>query len=185
MDLSEYKVIKEKDGMKFARTAKNHYQIHFSMQNSFIHLPSIINLDLLKLLYELNSDIYEKTHLEKINEKEAVVCLLMKHFFQDLGLPQRYYHFHVERTEMEQMIRFYSQSIHSDKPEWIPSEAHLVPMQSMTLLCEMITPHKVNVLSSVVFHENHVVPPFMEKFIGMILHKIFNRLKQFIENYRT
>ena len=67
MDSSEYKIIKEKDGMKFARTAKNHYQTLFSMQNSFIHLPSILNFDLLKLLYDLNSDIYENVHLEKIN----------------------------------------------------------------------------------------------------------------------
>jgi len=185
MDSSVYKIIKEKDGMKFARTAKNHYQTHFSMQNSFIHLPSIINFDLLKLLYDLNSDIYEKVHLEKINEKEAVVCLLMKHFFQDMGLPQRYYYFHVEMTETDSMIRFYSQSIHADRPEWIPSDAHLVPMQSMTFLCEIVSPHKVNALSSVVFQENHVIPPFMEKFVGMIIHKIFNRLKQFIENYRN
>ena len=182
---SEYKIIKEKDGMKFARTTKNKYQMSFSMQNQFIHLPNIIHFDLLKLMYELNSDIYEKTHLEKINEKEAVVTLLMKPFFQDMGLPQRYYHFHVERTETDQMIRFHSQTIHADKPEWISSDVQLVPMKSMTLLCEIINPHKISVLSSVIFHDNHVVPPFMEKFIGLILHKIFNRLKQFIENYRS
>jgi hypothetical protein len=185
MDSSEYKVITERDGMKFARTSKNNYQMSFSMQNQFIHLPSIIHFDLLKLMYELNSDIYEKTHLEKLNEKEAVVTLLMKHFFQDLGLPQRYSHLHVERTESDEMICFHSQTIHADRPEWIPKEVHLVSMKSMKLLCEIVTPHKVNVLSSVVFNENHVVPPFMEKFVGVILHKIFNRLKQFIENYRT
>jgi len=182
---SEYKIIREKDGMKFARTSKNNYQTNFSMQNSSIHLPSIINFDLLKLMYELNSDIYEKVHLEKINEKEAVICLLMKHFFQDMGLPQRYYYFHVERTESDQLIRFHSQTIHADRPEWIPSDVQLVPMQSMTLLCDIITPHKVSVFSSVVFHQHHIIPPFMEKFVGIIIHKIFNRLKQFIENYRN
>jgi hypothetical protein len=182
---TEYKVIMEKEGMKFARTSKNHYQMIFSIQNKTIHLPSIINFDLVKFIYDLNPDIYEKVHLEKINSKEAVVTLLMKHFFQDIGLPQRYSHIHIERFETSETIHFQSQTIHADKPEWIPKETQLVSMKSMNLLCDIITPHKVNISTFVVFNENHVVPPFMEKFVGMILHKIFNRLKQFIENYRS
>jgi hypothetical protein len=180
---TEYKVIMEKEGMKFSRIAKNQYQLNFMIQNNKIHLPNIINFDLVKLIYDLNTDIYEKTHLEKINNNEAVVTLLMKHFFEDLGLPQRYSYLHVQKTETNETIRFQSVPIQAERPEWIPEEAQMVAIKSMTMLCEILSPHKITVSTFVFFKENHVVPPFMEKFVGMILYKIFNRLKQFIENY--
>ena len=58
------------------------------------------------------------------------------------------------------------------------------PMNMKDLICNCVseTQHKVNFVVNVIFHENTIVPPFAEKMIGMILFKIFNRLKQFIEN---
>ena len=182
----DFKVITEKDGMKFVRTEKNHYMLSFSIQNQHIHLPSIVNFDLVKLIYDLNGDIYEKVHLEKINEDEAVITLVMKHFFADMGLPQRYSYLHTRKQSDGAFIIFDSQSIYSEKPDkdMVPEEAVLVPMESIKMVCELVTESKMNLNCSVRFHEKHNVPAFMEKFVGMIVHKIFNRLKQFIENYR-
>jgi hypothetical protein len=180
----DFKIILEKDGIQFTRIKKNNYQITFIIQNSHIHLPSIIDFDLLKLLYDLNTDIYEKVIFEKINANEAVATLLMKHFFADLGLPQRYSHIHIEKQINKENIQFFSQTNFSEKPTNIPEEAVIVPLKNMNLLCEIMNTHKVNVHCSIIFNENHHVPPFIEKFVGQIINKIFNRLKQFIENYR-
>ena len=43
---------------------------------------------------------------------------------------------------------------------------------------------KSNKLIFVLFENYMVVPPVVEKLVGLILYKIFNRVKQFIENVR-
>lgn len=181
---TEFKILVEKDGMKFSRIEKNHYMLSFSMQNQHIFLKNIINFDLIKLIYDLNNDIYEKVHLEKINEQEAIITLVMKHFFVDMGLPQKYSYLHIQKLVEENMITFHSQTIYGSKPQDVPEEAEIVPLKSVKIICETIDQHKMNATCSVYFNENHRVPVFAEKFVGMILYKIFNRLKQFIENYR-
>ena len=157
----ERKIIleKEKDDFTFIRVKKNEYEITFTIQNNFIHLPSIINFDLLKLLYELNKDIFERVTLDKINEHSAITSLLMKHFFVDLGLSQKYTYFHIEKKETNKemnketnkekekyKIIFYSKTIFAEKPEIIPDEASLVPFQDINISVEVETSHKVNIL---------------------------------------
>ena len=182
----DFKIIIEKQDCTFARLKKNEYRITFTIQNNFIHLPSIINFDLVKLLYELNKDIFSSVTLEKINENEAITTLLMKHFFVDLGLPQKYAYFHIEKKEEfeeeKYNINFYSKTIFAEKPEIIPDEADLLAFKDMNLLIEIENSHKVNIVSSILLYENQDIPFFVEKFIGQIIYKIFNRLKQFIEN---
>ena len=194
----ERKIIleKEKDDFTFTRVKKNEYEITFTIQNNFIHLPSIINFDLLNLLYELNKDIFERITLDKINEHSAITSLLMKHFFVDLGLSQKYAYFHIEKKETNKetnkepnketnkekyYINFNSKTIFAEKPEIIPDEASLVPFQDMNFSVKVETSHKVNVFCSIILQENQDIPFFIEKFMSQIMYKIFNRLKQFIE----
>jgi len=183
----ESKIIMEnkKDNFTFTRVKKNEYEIKFTIQNNFIDLPSIINFDLLKLLYDLNKDIFSNITLEKINEKEAVSVLLLKHFFVDLGLPQHYSYFHIEKKENEkENINFYSKTIFCERPEIIPDEARLIVFEGINISIQIETPHKLNISGSILLQENQNqnIPFFIEKFISRIIYKIFNRLKQFIEN---
>jgi len=174
----------EKDNFTFTRVKKNDYEITSTIQNNFIHLPSIINFDLLKLLYELNKDIFSSFTLEKINENSAITILLLKHFFVDLGLSQKYAYFHIEKKETNKEkfnIIFNSKTIFAEKPEIIPDEAVLVPFQDINLSVEVESSHKVNVFCSILLEENQDIPFFVERFISQIIYKIFNRLKQFIE----
>jgi hypothetical protein len=57
-------------------------------------------------------------------------------------------------------------------------------MQELNNICDIITPHKINFSCNVIFDPNTNIPPFAEKMVGIILHKIFKRVKQFIENVR-
>ena len=108
----------------------------------------------------------------------------MKHLFEDLGLPQRFSYVHVKKICQENRITFESQTIKSERPEGMPVDSELVPIRKMVSNCDIITPHKIRFTFHVLFENNMLVPPVAEKLIGLILYKIFNRVKQFIENVR-
>jgi hypothetical protein len=182
--MTDSEVLLNKEGLQFARVKEKHYTLTFSMENMHIILSNIIDFNLIKLIYDLNSDIYEKVILDKINDDEAVATLLMKHFFEDLGLPQRFSFLHIKKIVEERRIIFVSQSIRSHKPEGMPEDAELMAINDLTSICNIVTPHKINFSFNIVFDPIMNIPPFAEKMVGLILFKIFKRVKQFIENVR-
>ena len=75
---NKIKVLVEKDGMKFIKLEKNKYNLLYSIENQNINLEPLINFELIKLIYELNPDIYEKVVLNKHNEEEAQITILIQ-----------------------------------------------------------------------------------------------------------
>lgn len=177
-------ILFNKDGFVFSKVYNNHYRLVFTMENNNIILSKIVDFSLIKLIYDLNNDVYEKVNVEKLNDDEAIITLLMKHFFEDLGLPQRFSFVHMKKIVEDRRITFHSQSIKSHRPEGMPDEAELMAIENMISICDIVTPHKVNFSFNVIFDASMTVPPFAEKMVGMISHKIFKRVKQFIENVR-
>jgi len=179
------KIIYEKDGFKFEKIKDNVFNLIFDVENNKLSLPSLINFDLVKLIYDLNNDIYISNTLQKIPESNsAIVILLMKHFFEDLGLPQRYSHLYMTQEITEKQIVFNACSIYADnKPDGIPDDAELMPIKFMIIKCDIITQNKVDFNCSIVFDNNLNIPPFAEKVIGIMIHKIFTRVKKFINSY--
>ena len=182
---SIYKVLFNNGGILLEKIKKNNYQLSMEIENHSLHLLSIVDFDLLKLLYDLNQDIYEKIIFEKINENEVIATLLMKHFFVDLGLPQRYSYLHIEKkiNKEKDSIEFFSNPISIVIPENIPFSAAPIPLEKMITKCEMANKTTLKITSSITFQENHLLPFFIEKIVGQIIFKIFNRLKLFIEKY--
>lgn len=175
-------VLFESNGFQFTKLNHNNYNASFSVENPKIHLAKIINFEFIQLIYKLNPDIYEYVHLEKINEKEAIITLIMKPFFEDLGLPQKYSYMHMKKTIYDNKIVFDAQAIRSFKPDVIPPEAQSVSFSKMTSICHLETAHKIRFTYNVCIDEDRTIPPFVEKFIGIASNKIFTRVKQFIEN---
>jgi hypothetical protein len=61
-------ILFDKDGFKFIRVRKNHYKLSFNMENNNIIISKIIDFNLIKLIYDLNQDVYEKVNIQKIND---------------------------------------------------------------------------------------------------------------------
>jgi ADP-glucose pyrophosphorylase len=177
-------ILFNKEGFIFSRVKKNNYKLEFSIENNYINIPKIIDFNLVKLIYDLNPDIYEKINIQILNEHEAVLAALFKHFCEDLGLPQNYSFLNMKLINEEKRIIIKSQTIYSYKPEWIPSDTELMKMDELTSICNIITPHKVLFSFHVTFNPQENIPTFAEKTVGVILFKIFKRVKQFIENVR-
>ena len=181
MDCEEPKVIIRNSGMQFIKKSKNNFELTYTIENDKLNLVDIINFDFIKLVYDLNKDIYDYTHLNKISETEATFTCLMKPLFEDLGILQKYSYMQINKSVTDNQIIFVSTPITTEKPEGIPRNAEIVKIKQITSVCSIETPHKINVYNNIIINENHKIPPFLEKFLGNMLCKIFSRIKLFID----
>ena len=172
-----------KENCTFKRYGVNKYLLEYDMENTNIYMAKIIDFSLVQLIYNLNPDIYEHIEFNKINDSHVVSILLMKHFFEDIGLPQRYSFMNIKKEVEQNRILFKAETIiQKEKPQQIPNEAEVLNIDNLTCICYLITPHKVKISFDINFNSGFHIPLFAEKMIGIIIHKIFKRLKQFIEN---
>jgi hypothetical protein len=177
-------ILFSKEGFEFAKVLKYKYSLKFYIENPNIILHKIIDFSLIKLIYDLNGDIYEKINFDKINDNEAIMSILIKNLFEDLGLPQKFSYVNIKKYTTENKITFITQSIQSERPKGMPIESEQLPLQIMTCNCDVITPHKILFTFDILFNQNMIIQTFAEKMIGLITFKIFNRVKQFIEKIR-
>lgn len=175
------KVIFNKDNLKFIRKDSNNYSLEFILENNNIELSKIIDFNIIKLIHSLNNDIYEKVNLVKKDDNNATVTVLVKNFFEDIGLPQYFVHVDVKKNITDEYILFEAQS-NTEKPEDIPQDVMQMNIHKLITKCDIVTNHKISVVTNVVFDKKIKVPLFVEKMASLILNKIFKRLKQFIEN---
>ena len=106
----------------------------------------------------------------------------MKHFFEDLGLPQKFLFLHMKKIMDKNNILFEAQTIRSYIPERISDNIELMVIDKIDCLCEIVSPHKINFIYNIFIDDGFHVPTFVEKMIGILTNKICKRLKQFIEN---
>jgi len=175
-------IILNKNGLQITKCSTNNYKLRFHLENNNIYIEKIIDFPLIKLVYDLNPDVYEKTNIENISDTQAKVTLLLRHFFEDLGMPQRYSYVHMTKHVERNKITFITKSITTEKPPNMPVDSVLMPIQDLVATFELVTPHMTSVSFDILFDKRFNIPVFAEKIIAQILFKVFTRVKQFIEN---
>ena len=188
MNKKQSNILMDKNGMKITKPTNNEYNIAFSIQNNDFILPSIINFDMVKLIFDLNPDIYEKSILKKdISLDNASICSLMKDIYSDLGIPQSYMCMSVEMVKLSDIIKFKCNPLHIDG-KLVPVEfsgipdLYLLPIKNMIIDCNILTNHHIQISCKINVDDDVEIEPFIEKMVMSVVNKIFIRLKQFIEN---
>ena len=149
-------------------------------------MPSIINFDMVKLIFDLNPDIYEKSILKKNTTLEnATICSLMKDLYSDLGIPQSYVCMLVEMIKLNNSIRFNCMPLSNKTTplefSGIP-DLYLLPVKNLIIDCNILTNHCIEINCKINLNDDIEIEQFIEKMVITIVHKVFIRLKQFIEN---
>ena len=173
-----------KEGFNFARIRKNEYKLTFNMENKNINLSKIIDFSLIKLIYDLSPDVYEVVNIERINDNETITSLSMKYLFEGFGFNQKVLYIHMTRIVEENKIIFKAKQINLQQQPNIHQDAEVIYIQDFTLTCDIITPHYINFSVNIIFDQQMGVIHFAEKIVGMILRKIFERVKKFIEKMK-
>ena len=181
MDCKSENVLFCKEGLLFTKIKKNTYNLTCSIENKNIILSKIIDFNLIKLIYDLNKDIYEKVNIENINDNEVNATLLMKNMFEDIGMSQKFVYIHIKKENKDGQIVFVSKSIKNKRPDYVTEDSELMDIEDMTIICDSIDTHKINFSFHISFDLKLDIPNFVEKMVGVIMGKIFKRVKLFIE----
>jgi hypothetical protein len=177
------KVIMDKKDYKMTRINKYNYLFEYEIENKNILLEKVINLEFIKLIYELNKhDIFDDFYLEMNSTESATIYILFKQFFNDFGVPQKYAHIDISIEKTEKKILFTTKT-NNTKPKVniTNKEAQLIPIHSVTTVCNFINPNRVSIKTTTSFSTSMNLPEFIEKLATTVISKIFLRAKQFIE----
>lgn len=174
----------DNSGIQFTKINKNTYNVEFTINNNSINLPKLIDFSIIKLIFDLNQDIYEKTDLKIINNNEANIFILLKHFFQDVGLNQKYFCLKMIKTNSINEILFTCNTIKDYNRTYFPKEAEFVNINELQCKCNVISQNKMSFKITLVADEIVHLPQYIDKMVKIIFNKIITRVKQFIENLR-
>ena len=181
MHLAPQKII-DKNGIKFMKLSDNNFNLTFDLNNTKILLPSIINFDLIQLIYKINPNIFQNITVNNGSETHAIVNILLKDIFSDLGLPHYFLALNVAKvTTAESHKISFNCSAFYNKLEEYPIDIELIPIQKFDIHFNVINDHCIHICCDIDLIDNHNMPLFSEKIIVNIIYNIFNRLKQFIE----
>ena len=61
-------------------------------------------------------------------------------------------------------------------------DLYLLPVKNVIIVCNILTNHHIEINCKITLDDDVEIEPFIEKMVITIIHKIFIRLKQFIEN---
>lgn len=187
------KILLDKNGVKFIKLTDETFNISFTVENSLDVRP-LINLNLIKLLHDLNPDLFESYNVVNSDEYERHICLLFKDLFADLGIPQYYYNFSLAscssnatiNQDSSPTIKFIITPLHCLEDKCFDNTSLMVvPLTHCEIVCTLVNNTLMN---NTVGHFNitaHITNAelfnsFFEKMVAMILYKVVNRLKQFI-----
>ena len=158
------------------------FYLRFSSQNKGLKIRNVINFKLYDLIATLNKDVIERAETgNEIPGKSIDVLFVFKPFGTELGIAQKYMFFRTVIEEDGDNIIMTSQSI---------------PYPGGIHKCEAITSNyaQLNVIGKAssavdvgyIFHMEMTddLPTYMENIAGLLMKKMFYRVKQFIENIK-
>ena len=177
-----------KDDCKLNKINTGEYIIQFDLENNNIQLDKLIDFHLIKLLYDLNQDIYEKIELKIFDDTQATIVAINKHLFQDLGMSQKYAHLKIKKNIVgSSKIIFDLQTLLPNSSEYsmshlIPEKAEQLPIEKFTIVCDILNQHKIETTIDFKIDTDLIeYPEFIENVVCKIFVKMFKRVKQFIE----
>jgi len=163
----------------------NKFKLQFTINNKNYNLRKCIGFKLFTLIGEVNLDVIENIYIAECetNTTHMDVSILLKPFGKEIGLAQKYMSFHTVMEHVDNnTIRFISEQIEKPTHMIVPDRSEPVLEANTMLDIAFLTPHEAVVTYEFTFVIDEDLPNFMEKYSGLLMKKIFLRLKTFLEN---
>ena len=175
-------MFKNKDDIIVERKEYGVYNAEFFfINNNNVNIKNMINIDFMKIIYELNKDLIDEMKLNKIDDENGECYLKLRHLFEDLGFPQFYttlnIKFHRKANEIFAKVKSADVNISIEKNDELVEGPNFDTECKLTCLNERNL--RVNVLLKMEWN-NIPITDFLEKICIKLTKKIIKRLKEFV-----
>jgi len=166
----------DKDKLQIKRIEKNTYTLEGNFSNLKVDIEKLIMFQNFPILRELYQDIIDEINVTNIQDDSAIYFIVFKHFFKDMGFPRTGLHLDIKKTVKKNMLEFECSNNNEIKESnyFIPSfDTFIIEIYLYENDAKLMVQNKINL--------HFEIEPFVEKMIVQIIHKMFLRLKRFIE----
>ena len=117
--------------------------------------------------------------------EDLVVKYLISKNYKIIARNYRFGHLEIDIITSlgKEFVFFEVKTINSVELNDIPTNSELMPIQIIECNCDILSQQKIKLTFNILLHEHVYILPLVEKMTITILYKIFNRVKQFIENF--
>jgi hypothetical protein len=161
------------------------FKLRFEVKNSAYNLHNAIGFKLFHLLGELNKDIVDETYMEPYDETSSIINtgIIFKQIGKDFGITQKYIFSKIERTSIDDnCFRFVLSQIDKPISVTVPKKSESAVKSSSILDIKMNSLHHATFTYCFSIEFDEDTPIYMDNMPGMLMKKIFYRLKNFLDN---
>jgi len=154
----------------------NNYNLTFDMTSNL--LEKIMNIHFFELFFDLNKNMIETINIEKSDSDKYTIILLLKHYFKELGVKQKYLKLNLHHDIINECF-----TIQTNKQLFmdIIKNTELLNID-IFFKYNRITNNKYSFEIKVTKIDTEDLEDIgIEKMTGKIIIKIFNNLKEYIE----
>jgi hypothetical protein len=177
-----YQVICNKENMILKlNKEENIYMLDFETINKNLDLNKLMDFKIYDLIQKLNEDLIEKIEIiNNISDDEIELLFIFKRFGKSAGIPQKYLVLKTKKYMTNNLILFKSED---SKIKIKQMENHIAQKMDCKFAQLTIIPFqnklRLNYKFSIDMKED--LPIYLENMMGLMMKKIFYRLKVFIE----
>jgi hypothetical protein len=159
------------------------FRLVFNILNPNYDLENMMGLNLISLIGTLNPDVVESLVVDDFDSTTTNInsTMVLAHFGQELGISQKYIYSNITMHKENNQVVF--NSIQRCKPESIvmPKKIDPVLNSNSMLTIKLNSSHEAIIQYDFDLKLENDIPVFMEKMPGLLMKKIFIRLKLFLE----
>ena len=181
---NNFKILCNKENIYLSKDKeKNMYLLEFKVKNPKIFIPNLINFKIYELLFELNKDVIESVEIKRIiNENEIDVLILFKQFGESFGIKKKFMYVNVQIEYSQNIIYIRSNDLSLNDTSITNFYEPMKNDLSFIRIASSEDGHEIDLQNIFKMSVSDELPIFMENITGILMKKIFHRLKLFIEN---
>jgi len=162
------------------------FTLEFDLYNEKIDLHNVVGLKLYELINVVNKDVIEDVvFLTHPNEGKDYIesLVILKRFGAEFGIPQKYIYSKTSmKVDDKNTVRFIAEQLNCPNNIKVPDNCQPVTAGTSTLKIVVNNNSCAKVKYTFDLKLDDNVPKYMEKLPGLLMKKMFIRLKSFIEN---
>jgi len=169
----------DKDSLQIRKLKNNNYTMEGEITNLKIDADELFSFKKFSILKELYKDIIDELQVTNIQDGTASYFIVFHHYFKDIGFPRLSLHLDVTRTKTNNILEFICSNAINGTTNLNP-DYFILSFETFTIQM-YINDFSIKIFIEIAIHCPFEIEPFVEKIVIQIIHKMFLRLKRFIE----